>query len=272
MAEGKHRVIECCEGQGLFGGDKAHFIGWGVMKDKPPQFPNNCPSDLVLMEAAGKAIGTVHSQPLTWLSEVVSADEFDKRMAEPLLFPTWIRRCSKHPRIAAIAQRTLDSKVLPQSGLFTRPCSCHMDLHGGNMILQSDKQVRIIDWEFVCLGHRGQDLSYFFLNSPGSTLESRRAFAHAYLETVGSDASAVCVDEFLLNVERCMPLALVANACLTTFMGPQTAARVCKLTHYVLDYLEARGMKLADDPQVLDQGVVRKMLDEHPDRMCCDIM
>jgi len=124
-------------------------------------------------------------------------------------------------------------------------------------------------------GHRGQDLSYFFLNSPGSTLESRRAFAHAYLETVGSDASAVCVDEFLLDVERCMPLALVANACITTKLVPQKTARVCKLTHYVLDYLEARGMQLADDPQVLDQGVVRMMLDEHPDSMahaCCDIM
>ena len=272
MAEGKHRVIEYCEGQGLFGGDKAHFINWGVKKCEPPQFRNNCPSDLVLMAAAGKAIGTVHSQPLTWLSEVVSADEFEKRMAEPLLFPTYFRHCSKSKSIAAIAQRTRDSKVLPQSGLFSQPCSCHMDLHGGNMILQSDKQVRIIDWEFVCLGHRGQDLSYFFLNSPGSTLESRRAFAHAYLETVGSDASAVCVDEFLLNVERCMPLALVVNACITTKLVPQKTARVCKLTQHVLDYLEARGMQLADDPQVLDQGVVRKMLDEHPDRMCCDIM
>jgi len=169
MAQAAHRVIEFCSGRQLFGGDESHFT-WRLFGPLP-KLPDNSPSDPALMAAAGTAIGAVHAMPVTWLSSVASTHKLKKCLASPMLFPAYIKDLP--PAQNAIVERVRHSVVLPATGLFNQPCCCHMDLHGGNMIVTEDRLVRIIDWESVSIGHRGQDLSYFFMNSPGSTPSPR---------------------------------------------------------------------------------------------------
>lgn len=265
---GRHRVEEFCPGPLLFGGTfSSHFLGNLDLWSKP--FAPGPADDAALMRVLGKTIGRVHAMPLDWLSDAVGEVEFKKRLAEPRLWPRNLDHSSQvNPMLEDLMIQVKQSKVIPRHGLFQHAVTCHGDLHGGNVIcgkdvLPGESKIVVIDWENFCCGHRGMDLSYLFLNAPGASLDSRRAFAKAYIEAQHAedsppDVTPQEVDDLLWDIERCMPLALLHMAHLALiFQGmlPLHCSDMLELCTRVMDAF----MELDDtrNPEVLKNGVVR---------------
>mmetsp|Transcript_144356 Transcript_144356/g.254489 ORF Transcript_144356/g.254489 Transcript_144356/m.254489 type:complete len:522 (-) Transcript_144356:41-1606(-) len=255
-AVGKHMVMEACPGTHLFGGAQAsHFLAtmyWGSSLSSGAE-------NVEVMEALGEALGTLHAIRLDELANTLSQTEaakLEEQIASPVFFPMKGQACT------CLREQILSSSALPRHGLFARPVCCHGDLHGGNILHDARSgQVRFVDWEFACIGHRGIDLSYFFLCAPGATMASRRAFARAYLSKqtesgvkcsshelkfdVGSAAQAhdavpiKAVDKFLWEIECCMPLGLAHMAQLSCNIIPWVTGDIVDLAETVLTTLEA---------------------------------
>jgi len=142
-----------------------------MFEGKIPQMPHdNNPANSVLMYDIGKTVGILHNMPLSWISSVISAGDFAKLTTNPLHMPNWVADdligISEELRKRAIA-------CVPKTGWFAEPVSMHSDLHPANMLAVDGESnnIRIIDWEEICVGHRGFDLAYFFLCCAGSSLD-----------------------------------------------------------------------------------------------------
>merc|ERR1711972_1146086 len=131
------------------------------------------------------------------------------------------------------------------------------------------------DWEGLCVGYRGLDLAYFFLNCPGSTLESRRSFARGYMSSSSQTLTDESIDSFLLDVEKCMPLALATDVALVTYCFPIYRPSMMKLLTKTLKALEQHVTGKASDEVlkqskwIIEEGLVQRLLREGAATVCC---
>lgn len=272
--KGMHRCTEFCKGRELFAGEESHFLS-AMFEGKIPQMSHdNNPANSILMYDIGKTIGIFHNMPLTWISSVISAEEFAKLTTNPFLMPDFVAYdlvgISEGLRKRAIA-------CVPKTGWFAEPVSMHSDLHPANMLALDGESnnIRIIDWEEICIGHRGADLAYFFLCCAGSSLDSRRAFARGYLSESGQTFDDKSVDAFLIDVERCMGIAVATNAALITMFFPVYRPGAMKLLKNVLKVLETEvAGKTAEEVIersrfILEEGLVQRLMNEGSGSACC---
>lgn len=209
-----------------------------------------------LMEAVGKQLGKLHTMPLDWLRRAVGEEEFQARLKEPAIFPRHLDRIDYE--FSHIRYRVQDSPILPRKGLFAQPVTCHGNFSAGAVYQARDKHggysAEFHIWDFVTLGHRGMDLSFFLFNLRRSTLESRRAFVRGYLEVVqGKPPSRDEVDEFLLDVEHCMAQAGVICMSIAC-THPWHASNFHRLADDIREALEENTFT---KEQILETGIVK---------------
>jgi len=260
-ALGGHRLMEYCEGRLLFGGpEQSHYVNKHFTSGRSDQNAG----DVTVMESLGKSIGKLHALSLDCFAQAMEAEEFQRQVNSPSFFPPVVHRTGG---LTDIVSRAIKSPALPRQGLFAHPVCCHGNLHGGNIIHGDGHQMRIIDWESPCIGHRGMDLSYLFLCAPGATLESRRAFAAAYLATCAPvPPESADVDQFLFDVECCMPLGLITMVALAQRYAPFSADDILDQANCTLDALnKLEAMNPGRKRSLKKMGLLRLLMgDESP--------
>jgi hypothetical protein len=272
--KGMHRCTEFCKGRELFAGEESHFIAamfWGKL---PRMDDDNSPANCSLMQAIGKTVGLLHNMPLTWLSDVVDAGEFAQLRSNLNYFPALV---SDELIGISTRLRTRVIACLPKSGWFAEPVTLHTDMHPANMLMLSEgvNIVRLIDWEGLTVGYRGCDLSYFFLCCHGSTFDSRRAFASGYLGALGQPVTDESIIDFLVTVEKCMPVALAINLALMTCYMPVYRPNMTKLLKRALQVLETdvvgrtSGEIHNQFAWIVEEGLVPRLLHEGAGSACC---
>lgn len=92
----------------------------------------------------------------------------------------------------------LDPFFAPTTDVAKRIVTSHCDLHPGNM-LQTDRGIMCIDFEFTCVTFAAQDLGFVFLWADSG--EKKRAFLDAYLRETGLLAGPADVDAVYLDAE-----------------------------------------------------------------------
>jgi hypothetical protein len=277
-ANGPHRCTEFCKGREAFGGESAHFLGAMYLGITPPMSDDNSPGNCELMGALGKALGTIHGMGWNWISSVLGEEEFAKRKADPWYWPTFVL----DPKFA-MSEKTRSRAIActPQTGWFAEPVPLHTDLHGAN-IFKLDADVggglRIIDWEGLCIGYRGFDLAYLFLNCPGSTLKSRRAFVREYMSSQQHAVGEKDIDGCLIDIEKCTPLALAANVTMNIVFARINRYPLMKVMEKVLKILETTVVDktcdeiLMNSKWVIEEGVVQRALSEVVSTFCCSVL
>lgn len=137
----------------------------------------------------------------------------------------WVRRARRLDDLGAFAGSRLAGTILRWAGIMEEARQrvdrmgrspvvfCHNDLFRGNILVDEDSEVSLIDFEYSSFNYRGYDIGNFFCEAMGGTdngtsdermypsLELRRVFCKAYLEAFDGPVAEERVEELVQEAE-----------------------------------------------------------------------
>jgi len=151
----------------------------------------------------------------------------------------------------------------PVSPTARRLVTAHADLHAGNM-LQTPMGIRVIDFEYTCVTHAVQDLSFIVSETCSGDLAMKRTFIQAYLHEAGEPCGEEEVESLLFDCEV---------GVLGSHFGPLDLETAEEEPEGWLEKVELYKMYVPDArsspslrQQVIEQGLVQYV--KHHNRFC----